>query len=210
MPRFGTGNRGRTTLAAFRKHADRVEVVATCDANPESAQSAASNFHIPAYYQTVTDLIQQADFDVASVTASTPVRQTVIQPLLEAGAHVLTDKPFAEKLDEARAIVACAGENGRRIAVGQGFRYLRGFDSAWQYLAGLSLGTPRHLTHALLATHQDRGWRTEHDRRVMAIMSIHWLDGYRWMLSDLPEAIYCQTSKSQLIHGCGKTQPMQV
>ena len=210
MPRFGTGNRGRTTLAAFRKHADRVEVVATCDANPESAQSAASNFHIPAYYQTVTDLIQQADFDVASVTASTPVRQTVIQPLLEAGAHVLTDKPFAEKLDEAQAIVACAGENGRRIAVGQGFRYLRGFDSAWQYLAGLSLGTPRHLTHALLATHQDRGWRTEHDRRVMAIMSIHWLDGYRWMLSDLPEAIYCQTSKSQLIHGCGKTQPMQV
>jgi predicted dehydrogenase len=39
----------------------------------------------------------------------------------------------------------------------------------------------------------------------MAIMSIHWLDGYRWMLNDLPESIYCQTSKSQLIHGRGET-----
>jgi predicted dehydrogenase len=39
----------------------------------------------------------------------------------------------------------------------------------------------------------------------MAIMTIHWFDGYRWMLNDLPETIYCQTSKSRLIQGQGET-----
>ena len=39
----------------------------------------------------------------------------------------------------------------------------------------------------------------------MAIMSIHWFDGYRWMLNDLPETVYCQTSKSALIQGRGET-----
>ncbi|MCZ6679461.1 MAG: Gfo/Idh/MocA family oxidoreductase [Candidatus Poribacteria bacterium] len=205
IAQVGVGNRGRATLAAFSKHPERVDIVAACDINPENVQRAANQFNIPAHYQSVEDLIQQADFEVASVTTATPVRQAVIQPLLEAGVHVIADKPFAETLDEARAIVACAEANNRRIAVGQNFRYLHGFDTARQYLADLPLGQPRHLTHLLLGTRQDRGWRAERERRVMAIMTIHWFDGYRWMLDDLPETIYCQTSKSPLIDGRGET-----
>ncbi len=205
IAQIGTGNRGQATLAAFSKHPERVEIVAACDITPENAQRAASQFNVPACYQSVEELIQGADFEVASVTTATPVRRAVIQPLLEASVDVLTDKPFAETLDEAKAIVACAEANGRKIAVGQNFRYLHGFDSARRYLADQPLGTPRHLTHTLLGTRQDRGWRTERERRVMAIMTIHWFDGYRWMLNDRLESIYCQTSKSRLIQGRGET-----
>jgi predicted dehydrogenase len=201
----GTGNRGRATLSAFSEHPDRLEIVAVCDANSENAQRASSEFNISATYQHVDQLLQHTDFDIASVTTATPVRQDVIQPLLEASKDVIVDKPFAETFDEAKAIVACAAENGRRIAVGQNFRYLHGFDVARKYLVNLPLGRPRHLTHTLLGTRQDRGWRTERERRVMAIMSIHWFDGYRWMLNDLPETVYCQTSKSALIQGRGET-----
>ena len=201
----GTGNRGRATLSAFSEHPDRVEIIAVCDTNLENAQRASSEFNIPASYQHVEHLLQHADFDVASVTTATPVRQAVIQPLLESGKDVIVDKPFAETLDEAKAIVACAAENGRRIAVGQNFRYLHGFDVAREYLADQPLGSPRHLTHTQLGTRQDRGWRNERERRVMAIMSIHWFDGYRWMLNDLPETVYCQISKSALIQGHGET-----
>ncbi len=205
IAQVGTGNRGRATLSAFSKHPERIELVAVCDANPEHAQRASSEFNIPASYQHIEELLQHADFDVASVTTPTPVRQAVIQPLLEAGIDVIADKPFAETLDEAKAIVACAEANGRQIAVGQNFRYLHGFDTARKYLADEPLGHLRHLTHTRLGTRQDRGWRTERERRVMAIMTIHWFDGYHWMLNDLPETIYCQTSKSSLIGGHGET-----
>ena len=40
---------------------------------------------------------------------------------------------------------------------------------------------------------------------MMSIVAIHWLDGYRWMLGDVPETVYCQTSKLGSILGIGET-----
>jgi predicted dehydrogenase len=205
IAQIGVGRRGEATLGAFRQHSERVEIVAVCDTDAENLRSAAEKFNLPAAYHDVEELLQDADFEVASVTTATPVRQAVIQPLLEAGKHVLCDKPLAETLDEAKAIVACAEANGRRIAVGQNFRYMHGFDTARRYLADGPLGKLRHLTHVLLGIRQDHGWRNERERRVMAIMTVHWFDGYRWMLNDVPETIYCQTSKSEFIYGKGET-----
>ena len=110
-----------------------------------------------------------------------------------------------ETLDHAKAIVACSERCGKLVAVGQNFRYMSGFDSARKYLVGCSLGRPRHLTHFLLDRRWDKGWRNDRVRRVMAIMSIHWLDGYRWMLNDVPETVYCQASKTDRIPGIGET-----
>ncbi len=205
VAQVGVGARGQATLAAFQKYGDSVDITAICDTDKTYLQEAATQFHISACFSNVDDLIEHADFDVASVTTPTPVRQEVIQPFLEAGIHVLVDKPLAETLDHAKAIVACSEKNGRLVAVGQNFRYMSGFDSARRYLADRPLGTPRHLTHLLLGRRWDKGWRNDRVRRVMAIMSIHWLDGYRWMLNDMPETVYCQTSKSELIPGIGET-----
>ena len=206
VAQVGVGGRGKNTLDAFLKYGDSVvDIMAICDTDKTDLQETADQLNISACFSNVEDLINHADFDVASVTTPTPVRQEVILPLLEAGVDVLVDKPFAETLDHAKAIVACSEKNGKLVAVGQNFRYMSGFDSARKYLADCPLGAPRHLTHILLGRRWDKGWRNDRVRRVMAIMSIHWLDGYRWMLDDVPETVYCQTSKSELIPGIGET-----
>jgi len=205
VAQIGTGRRGQSTLSAYARHPERVEVVAICNRGEENRRKAAETYNIRDQYSTVEELIDHCDFEVASVSTATPVRKSVIIPLLEAGKAVITDKPFAETLEEAREIVACAERVGQRVAVGQNFRYHAGFDAARQYLRTGKLGTPRHLTHVSLYTRQDKGWRIERDRLVMAVMSIHWFDGYRWMLDDEPETIYCQTSNSKLIKAEGET-----
>ena len=205
VAQVGVGSRGKNILDAFLKCQDPVEMTAICDTDKMDLRKAADQFDISACFSNIEDLVNYADFDVASVATPTPVRLEVILPLLEAGVDILVDKPFAETLDHAKAIVACSNETGSLVAVGQNFRYMSGFDSARKYLADCPLGASRHLTHILLGRRWDKGWRNDRVRRVMAIMSIHWFDGYRWMLDDVPETIYCQTSKSGSILGIGET-----
>ena len=204
IAQIGTGNRGIATLRALAEYPDRVEIVAVCDTDPEKVKQVADQYGVPGF-SSVEELLNRASFEVASVTTATPVRQVVAEPLLEAGIDILIDKPFAETLAEARQIVEVAEREGQRVAVGQNYRYLSGYDTARQFLAQDRLGPPRHLTHTVLTHRQDRGWRTDRERYVMAVMSIHWLDGYRWMLDDEPASIYCQTSKSRTVEANGES-----
>ena len=95
VAQVGVGSRGKNTLDAFLKYQDSVEIMAICDTNKIDLQKVAGQFKISACFSNIEDLINYADFDVASVTTPTPVRLEVILPLLEAGVDVLVDKPFA-------------------------------------------------------------------------------------------------------------------
>ena len=109
VAQVGVGGRGKNTLDAFLKYGDSVvDITAICDTDKTDLQETADQLNISACFSNVEDLINHADFHVASVTTPTPVRQEVILPLLEAGVDVLVDKPFAETLDHAKAIVACS------------------------------------------------------------------------------------------------------
>ena len=95
VAQVGVGGRGKSTLDAFLRYGDSVDITAICDTDKTDLQETADQFGILACFSNVEDLINHADFDVASVTTPTPVRQEVILPLLEAGVDVLVDKPFA-------------------------------------------------------------------------------------------------------------------
>ena len=47
----------------------------------------------------------------------------------------------------------------------------------------------------------DKGWRLDCKRYVMSVMSIHWFDGYRWMLQDEAETVYCRGINSPATQG---------
>jgi len=80
-----------------------VKCVAVCDIVPERAQKAAEHFNIPAWYPDVQSLIKDCDFDIAIDAASIPAHHELNMALLQAGKHVISQKPAAltvEKMDE--------------------------------------------------------------------------------------------------------------
>jgi predicted dehydrogenase len=197
----GAGNVSELHLAGIARHADRVTAAAMCDPDASALAARAAEHGIERTYPGVREMIAGGGMDAAIVCTPTHVRGEVIAPLIEAGIPVLCEKPFAESYAEAAETARLAGAAGVPRAVNQNFRRHFTFDLARQVLAEGELGRPLHLVHAAAALRRDSGWRLDRDRYVMAVMSIHWFDGYRFLLGEEPESVFCQALDSPATDG---------
>jgi predicted dehydrogenase len=89
--------------------------------------------------------------------------------------------------------------------VNQNFRRFFSFAVAREALARGELGRPLHLTQTVLGLRHDTGWRLERERYVMAVISIHWFDGYRFLLGDEADSVYCRAVNSPATDGGADT-----
>jgi predicted dehydrogenase len=197
----GAGNITKLHYEGMKRHPDRVAVGALCDPNPDTLKSRAEEFSCTATFSDVTSMIREAGIDAAIVCTATHVRSDVLTPLIEAGIPVLCEKPLAETYAEAVGIASQADSHGIPVAVNQNFRRHFTFHIARDILAGGSLGNPLHLMHTACYMRHDTGWRLSRNRYVMAVMSIHWFDGYRYLLEDEPASIYCRHINSPATEG---------
>lgn len=122
---IGMGNIGRTHARCYK--ADPLaELVAVCDIVKDKANAAAAEFGVKAYY-SVKDLLANEQLDSVSVCTSgvengsfhyEPTMQA-----LEAGVHVLCEKPLSNNIREAREMVAFARERGLYLATNLNHRF---------------------------------------------------------------------------------------
>ena len=141
-----------------------VELVAVVDADPARAQSVAAK-HGCAAHADPRALAGQAD--LVCVAVPTPRHRDVALPFLEAGVHVLVEKPIATTLAEADALLAAARKGGALLAVG----HLQRFNPAFRALAA-ALGKPLYIECERLAGFKQRGI----DVDVVLDLMIHDLD----------------------------------
>ena len=108
------------------------------------------------------------------------------------GCHLLSEKPLAASLDEARAIVAAAREAERIHAVVQNRRYHPGVRRIRRFLARGALGrlTSVHCDF-FLAPHFG-GFREEMEHVLLLDMAIHTFDAARAMTGLEAKRVYCR------------------
>jgi predicted dehydrogenase len=188
----GIGGVSRLHLDGLKRHPDRATVVAVCDTRADVLAAAAAEFQAQASHTDVHEMIAANDLDAAIVCTPTPIRRAVVEPLLRAGVPVLIEKPLAETYAEASELADISRETGTPAAVNQNFRRHFGFALARDVIASGEIGDPQHLTHVTSYWRTDQGWRTTRRRYLMSVMSIHWFDGYRFMLNDEAESVYAQ------------------
>ena len=105
--------------------------------------------------------------DAVSVVTPTPLHHRVSLDFLEAGAHVLVEKPITSTMDEARELVAAATRCGKVLQVG----HLERFNPAILAVEGL-LDRPRFVESNRLAPFKPRGT----DVSVVLDLMIHDID----------------------------------
>ena len=91
-------------------------LVAACDVNPAAAERVAAADEV-AFYTDVQRMLDDAAPDVVAVLTPHPFHEAVALAALEAGAHVLVEKPIAVTASEADAMIAAAERYGRTLAV---------------------------------------------------------------------------------------------
>lgn len=108
---IGTGMLGRGVLPDWQSH-PKCTVKAVADVNIGAARAAAEKFGVPDVYEDYHEML--ADDTINAIHVCTPhflhCEHTV--DALNAGKHVLCEKPFAIDVESANAMVAAAEQTG--------------------------------------------------------------------------------------------------
>jgi predicted dehydrogenase len=112
----GLGYAGRTALEAFAELPD-VEVVALAGLEKDRLAELGDRFGIPHRYERWEDLLKAEGLDAVSVATPTQLHAPITLAALEAGLHVLCEKPLARTVAEGTAMVKAATEAGRVLKV---------------------------------------------------------------------------------------------
>lgn len=81
---------------------------------------------------------------------------------LEAGKHVLCEKPFAMNADEARAMLAASEKAGKRLVEAFHYRYHPAFETCLAWLAADEIGELKEIHAAFDVTIKDNGTEIRH------------------------------------------------
>jgi len=110
----GTGSMGRNHARCFSR-IEECELVAIFDLDPERAAAVAEEFG----GKPVSSLEEFASLiDCASVAVPTVAHREVGTKLMDLGVHVLMEKPIANNLDDARALIETSQEKERVLQIG--------------------------------------------------------------------------------------------
>jgi predicted dehydrogenase len=148
-------------LPGFALLADRAEVVALCDSNPQVLERAKRETGINAAFIDYENALRQPNVDAVVVATPNFTHAPIVLAAAAAGKHVLCEKPIAMSLTEALRMVAAAEAAG--VVHMTAFTYR--FVPAMRYMAHLvksgSLGEPYHFRAQRFQDWGDRnlGWR---------------------------------------------------
>jgi predicted dehydrogenase len=202
----GCGNISRMHFDAYLPHPERIQVVAGCDSDGERIAETRQRYGLAQGFSSVEEMIAQAEWEIAVVCTPTHVRREVVEMLARAGKHIFVEKPFADGYDDALRMVEACQRVGVQLAVNQNFRYHYPFEMARKLVRQGQIGHVVQVIHQDLMFRQDTGWRTHLKRHALAVMGVHWFDGFRQILHDEASSLVCQTRSSAAIQCAGETE----
>ncbi|MBS0364203.1 MAG: Gfo/Idh/MocA family oxidoreductase [Proteobacteria bacterium] len=159
----GVGYLGRFHAQKYAQAAD-CQLVGVVDPRPEVAQAVAAETGCRAF-SGHRELLGAVD--AVSVVTPTPAHYALAREFLEAGAHVLVEKPITETAAEARELIEVAARHGRVLQVGHLERFNAAILAAEPYLR-----EPRFIECHRLAPYRERGT----DVNVVLDLMIHDID----------------------------------
>lgn len=174
---IGCGAITQDHLRAYRAAGYRV--IALCDVSRERAVERRDEYFPDA--EVFTDyrkLLALDGIEVVDIATHPPERPPLIEAALDAGKHVLSQKPFVLDLDEGERLVERARRQGVRLAVNQNGRWAPHFSYLREAVLDGLLG---EVFAVHCNVHWDHGWvaGTPFDdvRHLMLYdFAIHWFD----------------------------------
>lgn len=204
---IGAGGIVSAHLDAYRTA--RWEVAAICNRTRTKAEAKAAEFAPEA---RVTDRFEEilADpaIDVVDITPHPEDRLPIIEAALEAGKHVLSQKPFVLDLSEGRRLVDLARSNGVKLAVNQNGRWSP--HMAWMREA-VRAGLVGEVISLHASVHWNHGWIAgtpfeQIEDLILQDFGIHWFDFAQSILGERAKSVFAtashapgQTAKAPLV-----------
>ena len=140
---IGAGQISKSCCNGVADH-DAASVVAVADMNAERLNELCDEFSIEKRYQTHDQLLADGDIDAVYVAVPNFLHAPMATQALNAGKHVILDKPFALNLAEAEEVAAAAKANGRIFMLGMNQRFGKNSQTIRQLVVDDVLGEIYH------------------------------------------------------------------
>lgn len=183
----GTGMIGAVHRRAALLAGATVRGVAASSA--QRAREMAQAWNLPRAYRDLDEVLADPQVQVVHVCTPNHLHRSMAQAALDAGKHVVCEKPLATTLDDARALATLAASRGLVATVPFVYRYHPVVREARARIAQGELG-PLHLIHGSylqdwLLDPASNNWRVDPAlggaSRVFADIGSHWCDLVEWV-----------------------------
>lgn len=131
-------------LPAFR-HVPGAEVVAIAASRMATARDAAEAFDVPHAYDDWRAMLEKHELDLVLISTPTDTHAPMTLAALEAGAHVVCEKPTAMDAKQAQTMLEKAEQLGRVHMIDHELRFNPNRQRMAELIADGSLGTIRHV-----------------------------------------------------------------
>jgi predicted dehydrogenase len=170
-----------------------VDVVGIYDPAPEATKGIQERFpFVRRVFRSLDELLADDEIEIVDVATRPDVRPELIRRAIDAGKHVLAQKPLALEVDAARSLVDEAEDRGVKVAVNQNGRWSPPWRIATLLIEQGAIGEVVAVTHLhdrplppLVGTHFD-----ELEHFVIYDYFVHWIDICRcWFAGNTVETV---------------------
>ena len=198
MIQVGMGGWGRDWARNILLPDDAVALRACVDADEAALALARRDLKLPpeCYFTSLGAALAATEAEAVLITANLPGHVPLAVEALQAGKHVLLEKPFAPSLAEAREVVDLAAERGRVLMISQNYRFFPAVQAVRDLVRAGSLGAVGEVSidfrrYANGAPREGHRHYTLH-HPLLADMAIHHFDLMRAVLGQEPVDIACR------------------
>jgi len=194
----GLGPHGRNWARKVVPEIGEIEVVAFVDKDPYALDALKEEAGVPAErcFESLTEAIAATQPQAMLNTTALPAHVPVTRAALEAGLHVLVEKPLAASFAQAQELVDIAAARNLILMVSQNYRFFPAprviaamvHESALGKLYAVEIDFRRYST----VGQNGRGRHHLEEQPLLVDMSIHHFDLLRMILSREPRRIYCE------------------
>ncbi len=118
---IGVGSMGKNHARVYSELPE-AELVAVVDADLKTAEAVATNHGVHAYTD-IGEMLKKEKPEAVSIAVPTALHTQMGLTALEAGAHVLMEKPIAATVEEGRRLIDKASQMKRQLMVGHIVRF---------------------------------------------------------------------------------------
>jgi UDP-N-acetylglucosamine 3-dehydrogenase len=116
-----------------------VEIAAVCDIVEARANEFADKYHAKAY-TSFEELLANEEIDAVSVCTPNYLHAPITIAALNAGKHVLCEKPMATKKEEALSMISTAKKNNKKLMIGHNQRFVSSHVKARKFIESGEVG----------------------------------------------------------------------
>lgn len=136
---------GAQHIDAYRELPEQFEVAALCDIDENKARDMAVRYQIPQVFADFSALCQRDDLDLIDICTPSYLHASQTLEALQAGKHVICEKPAAGSLQEIDNLIAAEARSDKRVMPIFQYRFGHGVQKL-KYLIEQGLAGSAYLT----------------------------------------------------------------